>query len=86
MLACVILIGVVFFFVATFQCKPVSGFWGDRATAQCLDGPDWYVTYQIFNIILDFGILAMPMPMIWGLHRSWQDRAALMGVFLLGGL
>lgn len=33
---------------------------------------------------MDFVILILPVPMIWGLHRSWQDKLALNGVFALG--
>lgn len=33
---------------------------------------------------MDFVILALPIPMIWNLHRAWQDRLALNGVFALG--
>lgn len=33
---------------------------------------------------MDFVILILPIPMIWGLHRAWQDRLALNGVFALG--
>lgn len=33
---------------------------------------------------MDFVILVLPVPMIWGLHRAWQDRLALNGVFALG--
>lgn len=33
---------------------------------------------------MDFVILALPIPMIWNLHRAWQDKLALNGVFALG--
>lgn len=33
---------------------------------------------------MDFVILILPIPMIWGLHRAWQDKLALNGVFALG--
>lgn len=34
---------------------------------------------------MDFVILILPIPMIWGLQRAWQDKLALNGVFALGG-
>jgi hypothetical protein len=33
---------------------------------------------------MDFVILILPIPMIWNLHRAWQDKLALNGVFALG--
>lgn len=33
---------------------------------------------------MDFVILVLPIPMIWNLHRAWQDKLALNGVFALG--
>lgn len=35
---------------------------------------------------MDFVILGLPLPIIWRLKRSWQDKLALSFVFTLGGL
>jgi hypothetical protein len=41
---------------------------------------------QGFNVVMDFVILALPLPIIFSLKRAWQDKVALSGIFALGGL
>lgn len=49
-----------------------------------MDQNKFLITNQVFNVIIDFVILALPIPMIWNLQRAWQDKLALNGVFALG--
>lgn len=35
---------------------------------------------------MDFTLLALPLPLIWTLNRSWREKFALSGIFILGGL
>lgn len=52
----------------------------------CINGNTYFIVNQTFNVVMDFVILGLPLPIIWGLKRSWQDKVALSFVFALGGL
>lgn len=76
--------GTAIFIACALQCRPLRGYWDKSVDAQCFDGQKFIIVNQIFNVIMDFVILALPIPMIWGLHRSWHDKLALNGVFGVG--
>ncbi|PYI03861.1 integral membrane protein [Aspergillus sclerotiicarbonarius CBS 121057] len=81
----IILWGAAIFLACALQCRPLRAYWDPSTPGQCLDDYKLIVVNQIFNVIMDFVILALPIPMIWNLHRTWQDKLALNGVFALGG-
>ncbi|PWY89258.1 hypothetical protein BO70DRAFT_418419 [Aspergillus heteromorphus CBS 117.55] len=83
--ALIILWGAGVFLACALQCRPLKAYWDTSVDGQCLDGYELIVANQVFNIIMDFVILALPIPLIWGLHKAWQDKLALNGVFALGG-
>lgn len=70
-----------------FQCTPVSYFWNKAQPGRCL--PNALITIGLTNGVLSFVgdlvILALPFPMIWKLQINLRRKAALTGMFLLGG-
>ena len=84
MLALVIAWTISFFFASLLQCFPITAlveaFYGNK----CVDTiPLWY-TGSITDIIIDFMILAMPIPMVWNLHLPTKQRIGVLAMFLLG--
>jgi hypothetical protein len=78
--------GTGIFLACAFQCRPLRGYWDKSVEAKCFNEDTFFIVNQVFNVVMDFVILALPLPIIWGLKRVWQDRLALSGVFALGGL
>ncbi|PYH41222.1 uncharacterized protein BP01DRAFT_306347 [Aspergillus saccharolyticus JOP 1030-1] len=76
--------GMAIFLACALQCRPLRAYWDHSVPGQCLDGMTLIIVNQAFNVLMDFVILILPIPMIWGLHRAWQDKLALNGVFALG--
>ena len=74
------------FLTCALQCRPLRGYWDKSVPAVCIDGTTYFIVNQTFNVIMDFVILGLPLPIIWRLKRSWQDKLALSCVFALGGL
>ena len=69
-----------------FMCNPVSGFWIRRINSTCL--PD-YVSGDmnvISNIVTDFIILVLPLPVLLRLSLRPAQKWALIGVFCIGFL
>lgn len=77
--------GVGIFLSCALQCRPLRGFWDKGIEADCFDGNRFFIVNQVFNIIMDFVLLALPLPIIWRLHRSWREKLGLSGIFLIGG-
>ncbi|KAJ6015315.1 hypothetical protein N7540_009906 [Penicillium herquei] len=76
--------GAGIFFACAGQCRPLRAYWDKSIEGHCFNANLFFIVNQAFNVLMDFVILALPIPMIWGLHRAWQDKLALNGVFALG--
>jgi hypothetical protein len=81
-----VLWGAVTIIVIGIQCQPLARYWDPDIPGTCISRIAFIEGIQAFNIFLDISILIMPFPIMWRLHRPWQDKLALSGVFLLGGL
>ncbi|KAL2870082.1 uncharacterized protein BJX67DRAFT_378628 [Aspergillus lucknowensis] len=77
--------GAAIFLACALQCRPLNSYWDNSVPGTCFDSNKFIIVNQVFNVIMDFVILALPVPMIWNLQRAWQDKLALNGVFALGG-
>ncbi|KAJ5731518.1 uncharacterized protein N7483_006026 [Penicillium malachiteum] len=76
--------GAGIFLACAGQCRPLRAYWDKSIEGHCFNANLFFIVNQAFNVLMDFVILALPVPMIWGLHRAWQDKLALNGVFALG--
>ncbi|ROV94087.1 hypothetical protein VMCG_08265 [Cytospora schulzeri] len=65
-------------------CTPVSAFWNRSVRGTCLDQlVIWYVMASI-NLVTDFIVFSMPLPVIKSLQLPRKQKLMLMGVFCLG--
>ncbi|KAH7406409.1 hypothetical protein DE146DRAFT_647409 [Phaeosphaeria sp. MPI-PUGE-AT-0046c] len=76
------------FFTVLFCARGVSSFWNAPLDSTgeefVLDLGSLIMAYAIIDIVLDVGILALPLPVIGRLHMDRSKRWAVAGVFLLG--
>lgn len=82
---------VVFWFIACVivsiaGCQPVSYFWNKLQTGQCIDEVSFFRGNGITNMILDFFVLILPLPMVWRLDLGLRQKLIISGIFLLGTL
>lgn len=68
------------------QCRPVSALWDFTQPGVCIDLQKFFMGAGIPNVLLNFIILVLPLPMIWTLDIEKKHKFALSSVFLLGGL
>ncbi|KAF2178728.1 hypothetical protein K469DRAFT_675252 [Zopfia rhizophila CBS 207.26] len=71
-------------FGSIFACLPVQAFW-TREPANCINQFAMWFTNAGINILTDFVIIVLPMPVIRSLHLARRQRQALMCVFAVGG-
>ena len=68
------------------QCTPLERIWHHAVPGTCINLTAFWYTNAAANIIGDFVILALPMPVVRSLQLPQRQRLGLMMVFALGGL
>lgn len=68
------------------ECIPIKAVWTPTIKGKCIDALQFYYGSAGSSIILDFALLAIPVPFLWRLHMDWSHKVALMTTFLLGYL
>ncbi|KAI0401751.1 hypothetical protein F4802DRAFT_600753 [Xylaria palmicola] len=78
------LVGFTISWFAT--CRPIRYNWAltPDVPQHCGDLALKFLLSSIFNLILDFGILILPMPVLWTLHMNRRKKIAITFVFGLG--
>lgn len=69
------------------SCRPFSARWNPQLfVSNCIDAPRFWQALSFPNIITDVVMLLLPLPVVWHLKISQNQRLAVSGVFLLGSL
>ncbi len=69
-----------------FSCSPISYFW-NRVTEEgfCVNNSTHYLSLSTINIVLDCGLLALPLPHSLRLQMPFTQRLVLVAIFMVGG-
>ncbi|CAJ2512712.1 Uu.00g008310.m01.CDS01 [Anthostomella pinea] len=67
-----------------FQCTPVNAAWETVPESTCISQWTWFLGTAIPSIVIDFLILIIPLPMLWGLQASASRRIMVGAVFICG--
>ena len=73
-------------FAMIFQCSPIQKAWNPTIQGDCIDISKLYLSNAVPNIITDIIIIIAPIPILWKLKVTRAQKAALCGVFSMGGL
>ena len=84
MLSIVVAWTVSFFFSNLFTCHPVTPLVEAFYHNKCVDGVKMWYSSCYTDIFVDFMILTMPIPMVLRLQLPPKQKAAVLGMFLLG--
>ncbi|KAL8734015.1 MAG: hypothetical protein Q9166_001776 [cf. Caloplaca sp. 2 TL-2023] len=77
--------GIAVLLTTIFQCDPVKGAWDISIPRNhCFSLRTWLIATNVPNIVLDFSIICLPIPLVWKLKLSTERKIGLTGVFLLG--
>ena len=72
--------------VAIFSCKPVRGFFDASVPATCIDDTKFSWATAILNVVTDFYILVLPIPVVRKLNTTLGRKIAISMIFTVGGL
>ncbi|KAJ5738848.1 hypothetical protein N7493_002003 [Penicillium malachiteum] len=87
-----IVIGLLFFFVLTFDCDPVSYFWKQAdpsSKGHCTSVDillDIAYVYSALTIVVDFSLGVFPMFLVWNLQMNSRTKVAVSGILSLGAV
>jgi hypothetical protein len=84
-----LLFGVIFVFVAIFQCSPISFFWthwDGEHEGSCLNINAIAWANAAISIALDFWMLAIPLAQLRGLNLHWKKKIGVALMFVVGTL
>ena len=73
-------------FAATFQCMPIDSNWTVGKPHYCINVAVGATIVAGFNVLTDFAILIMPMPLLYRLQKPLKEKLQIMFMFMLGGL
>ena len=76
--------GIAINFLAIFACTPVHRYWDPTVPGTCLNKNLTFLGATVPNIVIDFILLVLPIPMLWRLHVETSTKFALVGVFSAG--
>ncbi|KAF6241446.1 hypothetical protein HO173_000156 [Letharia columbiana] len=67
-----------------FECTPRQKLWDPTTPGHCFGRDQLGVASGIINVISDFSILILPLPIIWRLQISWYKKSRVIAVFGFG--
>ncbi|KAL8954576.1 MAG: hypothetical protein Q9183_007039 [Haloplaca sp. 2 TL-2023] len=69
-----------------FSCDPVQGYWDPFIESTCLDQQKLTLSNSILNVIFDFIVLLVPVPMLLKLQVSTRQKLVVGALFSLGSI
>ncbi|KAH7007944.1 uncharacterized protein B0I36DRAFT_258309 [Microdochium trichocladiopsis] len=75
---------VSFFFSHLFTCYPIDTFIDFFEHKNCVNQAAMFLTVLYTNVVADFAILVLPVPMIMGLQLQLKTKLAVIGMLSLG--
>ena len=82
----VICMGIAADFLAIFNCVPVRGSWDPTIKARCINFNAWIIVHGTQNVVTDFVLLCLPMPLVWRLNMAVTRKIQVSSIFVLGAL
>ncbi|RDH19786.1 hypothetical protein M747DRAFT_306058 [Aspergillus niger ATCC 13496] len=65
------------------ECQPIAKAWNTVLPGTCIAQFQWYLSTAALSCMIDFYILFLPIPMIWGLQASLKRRVYLLIAFMM---
>ncbi|KAI1434793.1 hypothetical protein GGR50DRAFT_376425 [Xylaria sp. CBS 124048] len=66
------------------NCVPLSQYWDPKPTGWCRNTIKSDSATVAFNLLLDFSILILPLPVLWHLQMSLRDKLTVTSMFSIG--
>ena len=77
---------IAFVFGSLFQCWPITPLIEPMYGNNCVNGIGLWYTGAVTDIVIDFSILAIPIPLLQKLQMPLRKKIVVLGIFLTGTL
>ena len=67
-----------------FGCTPIDKYWKSTNPGHCIPEPKINLFYGSMNFLTDVLIFVLPLPMVWRLKLSRQNKIGVILVFMGG--
>jgi hypothetical protein len=67
-------------------CQPFAYNWNKMIAGHCGNTLAYYLSTGIVNLLIDVMIVALPLPILWGLQMELSRKVSLSIIFSLGAL
>lgn len=71
-------------FIIVFECSPVHKAWDPLVPGHCINIINVGIASGYINIVTDFMILILPIPMVWSLQLAQRMKIAVLTMFMTG--
>jgi hypothetical protein len=69
------------------HCTPIQSYWDKSIPGKCpINDQKYFVGSVLAHLLMDFAILALPVPYITSLQINFYQKFCVFAMFLLGGL
>ena len=72
--------------LAVFKCLPLESIDDPTIKPRCINFGLWIVIHALHNVVTDFMLLFLPMPLVWRLNMTRTRKVQISGIFALGTL
>lgn len=72
------------FWIFLFQCNPREKIWNSALPGTCIDNQGGVLSAGIINLLLDLGILIVPIWAIWVLQMPLKRKVQIAAIFGVG--
>ncbi|KAL8934791.1 MAG: hypothetical protein Q9216_005732 [Gyalolechia sp. 2 TL-2023] len=76
--------GITMIVGSIFPCTPIAHNWDMKMTGKCINKLDFARYTAIPNVLTGLAMLVLPLPMVWRLNVTIQQKVALTATFLHG--
>jgi hypothetical protein len=78
---------VMCWIIASVMCRPFRFHWDKSIPGgRCLNEQAIFTWFRVPNIITDVAMLVLPLPVVWNLHTSFNQKIGLTATFITGSL
>ena len=67
-----------------FGCRPLAKLFDRNVPGTCINDQAQLLSVALINMVTDFGIFALPLPVIWSLQLSRQQKLIVTGILASG--
>ncbi|KAH8685687.1 hypothetical protein BGZ60DRAFT_559506 [Tricladium varicosporioides] len=67
-------------------CTPIASFWDSSIEGTCFNQPVLFIADTVVSVMTDFGVLAIPIPLVWTLRLGFWQKVRILTLLGAGAV